>query len=49
MSSDAQADKSKVQNTVFRKAGDDDMAAGRAGTQGGWYEFSATFSRRRNH
>jgi SAM-dependent methyltransferase len=35
--------RSQVHNPGFRTAGDDDVAAGRAGTQGAWYEFSSTF------
>ena len=35
--------KSKIINPNFLQAGDEGVAVGRAGTQGGWYEFSATF------
>jgi len=35
--------KSVVQNPHYRMAGDEGVAIGRAGTQGGWYEFAATF------
>jgi len=35
--------RSRVYNPNFKHAGDTEIAAGRAGTQGGWYEFAAMF------
>ncbi len=35
--------KSAIQNPNYRKAGDTDMAAGRAGSQIQWYVFASTF------
>lgn len=43
MENPIRSSKSEVLNPGFRKAGDDDPAAGRAGTQGGWYEFASEF------
>lgn len=43
MEQDSLRTKSKIINPNFLHAGDEGVAVGRAGTQGGWYEFSATF------
>lgn len=40
---DSDSSRSHVYNPDFKQAGDTDVAAGRAGTQNGWYEFAATF------